>query len=473
MELSVRQGHMERHFLSARPKGRRRRVRPGPNSTSLRTTPNISIPSRSTRRSTASRGPRSPRPGPTARRPGSSSRSSCTGSSLTPIYQACRALDAGLPSTNTAAASNRSPRPARLGALLAQFPPSFKQTPESQGYLDALLERFHDYPIAVELRHRSWSDDFSATLSLLNAHDAALTQIDEPKFKVSIRQNQLPNITRLLLHAAARPERGAVVEARQVRGPLQLPVFGRRAEAFLRDGRRRAPAGEEVLSVFQQPLRLESRRQCRHDQTSARRDLFTGVYPKEFVERYPETASIVSTEVAPQLSAPFSSEPHLARRGVEGHPPGVEQALSPLRQGSALHRLEQTAPHCPVCGYLYERDYGDVWWVWIVTDRIPIGIGIIFLFFGFRVSSCGWASSSFGSLALPLLLTIPRRYGLAIAITYLIRKRWPDPKDQLSALPVIAADCPVTPMRGHKSLMAHAGHRGYTGRQTFCPQVTR
>ena len=34
--------------------------------------------------------------------------------------------------------------------------------------------------------------------------------------------------------------------------------------------------------------------------------------------------------------------------------------------------------HCPVCGYLYERDYGDVWWVWIVTDRIPIGIGIVF-----------------------------------------------------------------------------------------------
>jgi uncharacterized protein YecE (DUF72 family) len=79
--------------------------------------------------------------------------------------------------------------------LLAQFPPSFKQTAESQEYLDALLERFRDYPVAVELRHRSWSDDFNATLSLLNSHNAALTQIDEPKFKLSIRQNQLPNIT--------------------------------------------------------------------------------------------------------------------------------------------------------------------------------------------------------------------------------------------------------------------------------------
>ena len=83
----------------------------------------------------------------------------------------------------------------KIGALLAQFPPSFKQTTEAQGYLDALLERFRDYPMAVELRHRSWSDDFASTLSLLNSHHAALTQIDEPKFKLSIRQNQLPNIS--------------------------------------------------------------------------------------------------------------------------------------------------------------------------------------------------------------------------------------------------------------------------------------
>jgi uncharacterized protein (DUF983 family) len=94
-------------------------------------------------------------------------------------------------------------------------------------------------------------------------------------------------------------------------------------------------------------------------------------------------------------------------------------------------------PHrnCPVCGYLYERDYGDVWWVWIVTDRIPVGIGIVLLYFGFRVKTFWTGVIFFGSLSLPLLLTIPRRYGLAIAITYLIRKRWPDPKD---TFPVIS-----------------------------------
>jgi uncharacterized protein YecE (DUF72 family) len=83
----------------------------------------------------------------------------------------------------------------KIGALLAQFPPSFKQSSASHDYLDQLLKRFHDYPVAVELRHKSWSDRFGDTISLLNSRGAALAQIDEPKFRMSIRQNQLPNVS--------------------------------------------------------------------------------------------------------------------------------------------------------------------------------------------------------------------------------------------------------------------------------------
>ena len=46
----------------------------------------------------------------------------------------------------------------------------------------------------MELRHRSWSDGIGETLALLNAFGAALVQIDEPKFRFSIRQNYLPNV---------------------------------------------------------------------------------------------------------------------------------------------------------------------------------------------------------------------------------------------------------------------------------------
>ena len=82
----------------------------------------------------------------------------------------------------------------RLGALLAQFPASFKDTPPARDYLAQLLRAFAGYRVAVELRHRSWSDAIGDTLSMLNAFDAAWVQIDEPKFRFSIRQNFLPNV---------------------------------------------------------------------------------------------------------------------------------------------------------------------------------------------------------------------------------------------------------------------------------------
>ena len=82
----------------------------------------------------------------------------------------------------------------RLGALLAQFPPSFKDTAQSRDYLAQLLRAFAGYPVAVELRHKTWSDAVGETLSLLGTFGAAWVQIDEPKFTCSIRQNDLPNV---------------------------------------------------------------------------------------------------------------------------------------------------------------------------------------------------------------------------------------------------------------------------------------
>jgi len=82
----------------------------------------------------------------------------------------------------------------KLGALLVQFPPSFRHGNTAWEYLAWLLQSFSDYPIAVELRHRSWSDQHQDVLALLKAYQAAWVQIDEPKFRFSIQQNHLPNL---------------------------------------------------------------------------------------------------------------------------------------------------------------------------------------------------------------------------------------------------------------------------------------
>jgi uncharacterized protein YecE (DUF72 family) len=77
----------------------------------------------------------------------------------------------------------------KLGMVLVQFPASFHRTPEAAEYLASLLSRLEDYPLAIELRHRSWSDTESQTDALLGEHGATWVQIDEPKFRFSIRQD--------------------------------------------------------------------------------------------------------------------------------------------------------------------------------------------------------------------------------------------------------------------------------------------
>jgi uncharacterized protein YecE (DUF72 family) len=81
----------------------------------------------------------------------------------------------------------------KLGALLAQFPSRFHDTPEAREYLAWLLRTFEAFPLAVELRHRSWSDAQEETAELLAASGASWVQIDEPKFGSSIRQSLAPN----------------------------------------------------------------------------------------------------------------------------------------------------------------------------------------------------------------------------------------------------------------------------------------
>jgi uncharacterized protein YecE (DUF72 family) len=91
----------------------------------------------------------------------------------------------------------------KLGALLAQFPPSFHHSPDSTAYLEWLLSAFREFPVAVELRHRSWSDEADATRALLAGYGAAWARIDEPKFKDSIRQgwgSSGPGLYYLRLH---------------------------------------------------------------------------------------------------------------------------------------------------------------------------------------------------------------------------------------------------------------------------------
>jgi len=73
----------------------------------------------------------------------------------------------------------------KLGAVLIQFPWSFKNEREERAYLNQLCERFKDYPLVVELRHESWNNP--RILQTLEDLGVGLCDIDQPLFADSIK----------------------------------------------------------------------------------------------------------------------------------------------------------------------------------------------------------------------------------------------------------------------------------------------
>jgi uncharacterized protein YecE (DUF72 family) len=73
----------------------------------------------------------------------------------------------------------------KLGAVLIQFPWSFKNDREERTYLNQLVERFKVYPLVVELRHESWNSP--RILQTLEDLNVGLCDIDQPLFANSIK----------------------------------------------------------------------------------------------------------------------------------------------------------------------------------------------------------------------------------------------------------------------------------------------
>ena len=180
----------------------------------------------------------------------------------------------------------------KLGALLAQFPPSFKNGDRERAYLADLLHSLAAYPVAVELRHKTWSDALDQTLGLLNTFEAAWVQIDEPKFRLSIRQNYLPN----------------------VRGFYYLRLHGRNAKQWWRHDKAEDrynylySAGElqEFTDTVDAARRIVKKAylyannhfsaQSVANATMIKQQLgepIEGEYPEAFIERYPQLQGVV------------------------------------------------------------------------------------------------------------------------------------------------------------------------------------
>jgi uncharacterized protein YecE (DUF72 family) len=73
----------------------------------------------------------------------------------------------------------------RLGALLLQFPWSFRRTDENRQWLDDVTRAFRDFPLVLEVRHESWN--VPELYRELAERGIGFVNIDQPLFKRSIK----------------------------------------------------------------------------------------------------------------------------------------------------------------------------------------------------------------------------------------------------------------------------------------------
>ena len=186
----------------------------------------------------------------------------------------------------------------RLAAVLAQFPSSFHAHADTRAYLEWLLGGLHAYPVAVELRHRSWSEDVKGTSGLLQGYGAAWALIDEPKFRSSVRQSEritlagqspLAYIRMHGRNAAAWWEHDSPDDRyNYLYSREELHPFAEAAEEA-------ATAGKRVLVYFNNHFSAKAVANAavlKHDLGQ----ILPGTYTGEIVSAYPELSGIVHQE---------------------------------------------------------------------------------------------------------------------------------------------------------------------------------
>ncbi|HEX8692623.1 MAG TPA: DUF72 domain-containing protein [Longimicrobium sp.] len=80
-------------------------------------------------------------------------------------------------------------REGKLGAVLLQFPWSFRRTDENREWLADVVKTFRDYPLVLEVRHSSWNTP--AFYDELAERGIGFVNIDQPLFKNSIKPTSI------------------------------------------------------------------------------------------------------------------------------------------------------------------------------------------------------------------------------------------------------------------------------------------
>ena len=144
----------------------------------------------------------------------------------------------------------------RLGALLIQFPVSFKNTSLNREYIERLVRQFIEYPCVIEVRDSSW--DNPETLQAFAQRNVAFCNIDQPLLGKSLgpTEHVTASIAYVRLHGRNYDQ---WFDSDNRNDRCNYLYKERELESAHRE--RRAPGADHVRD-HQQPLREQSRSEC-------------------------------------------------------------------------------------------------------------------------------------------------------------------------------------------------------------------
>jgi uncharacterized protein YecE (DUF72 family) len=187
----------------------------------------------------------------------------------------------------------------RLLAVLVQFPSSFHADSDTRAYLEWLLSGLGGYPLAVELRHRSWSDAAGETHALLDHARAAWTLIDEPKFRTSIRQSPADASASPLVYLRLHGRNSQAWWEHETSDDRYNYLYSSDELAPIADTAARASAaGKKVAAYFNNHFSAKAVANAailKHQLGEP----VPGEYRRDMIDRYPELRGVVASSELP------------------------------------------------------------------------------------------------------------------------------------------------------------------------------
>ncbi len=230
----------------------------------------------------------------------------------------------------------------RMAVLLVQFPSSFHADEPMRDYLSWVLEAFADYPLAVELRHRSWFAPGAETSARLASSRAGLVIADDPETPKMTSGVFLPELakktpdvilgtgvfsteiailgTGLNAASSSRPVPKTAISVENTPVPLYFRFHGRNADAWWNHEQ-----AEDRYNYLYSPAELQPFAAAATEAAQAGRTVMAfmnnhfsakavanaavlksqlgqtvpGLYEREMVDRYPDLEGIVTTSGLP------------------------------------------------------------------------------------------------------------------------------------------------------------------------------